>query len=114
MAPVSVGPEGEIKWGGKEETSFKDADDFVFAFRLREIKVKKTGEVTHKPKLKGALFERADDEEVLRKREKEERDIIVEVEGLSDEDATGLDFRLDNLDAMDEDGQECVYVQSEE
>jgi hypothetical protein len=114
MAPVAMRPEGELTQGKREREAFSDADEFVFAFRLRQIKVKKTGEVTHKAKVDGALFGVGDEEEVLRKREEEEGRIGVVVEGLEDGDAGAEEFRLDDLvvrDAVDEEGRDCTCVE---
>jgi hypothetical protein len=84
---------------------------------LRQIKVKKTGEVTHKAKVDGALFGVGDDEEELRRREEQERQVGVMVVGLEDGDAGAEEFRLDDLvvrDAVDEEGRECSCIEIEE
>jgi hypothetical protein len=109
-APFALGPEGEYNWGGKESTSFKDSDDFVFAFRLRQIKVKKSGQITSKAKVEGALFGLEDGEQLLRQRALEEEKIGVLVEGLADEDTSGSDFRMEDVDAVDAEGQACLCV----
>lgn len=109
-APFALGPEGEFKWGGKESTSFEDADDFVFAFRLRQIKIKKSGEITSKTKIDGALFGLQDGEKLLSQRAVEESKTCVFVEGLADEDTSGVDFRLEDVDAVDLEGQACFCV----
>jgi hypothetical protein len=114
MAPVAMGPEGELTQGKRDCEAFSDADDFVFAFRLRQIKVKKTGEVTHKAKVDGALFGVGDEEEELRRREEEEGRIGVVVEGLVDGYGGAGQFRLDDLvvrDAVDEEGRDCMCVE---
>jgi hypothetical protein len=117
MAPVAGGPDVALNWRHEDETSFKDADDFVFAFRLRQIKVKKTGEISHKPKVDGALFGVEDEEKALKRRIENRERFSVLVEGLSDEDATASEFRSDSLNvrgAVDEDGGDCLCVEVEE
>lgn len=109
-APVALGPEGDVKWGRQEATSFEDADDFVFAFRLRQIKVKKSGEITSKAKVDGALFGLEDGEKLLRQRAADEGKIGVLVDGLAEEDASGVDFRLEDVDAVDLEGEACSCV----
>ncbi|KAF2450196.1 hypothetical protein P171DRAFT_479303 [Karstenula rhodostoma CBS 690.94] len=109
-APFALGPEGEFKWGGVESTSFEEADDFVFAFRLRQIKVKKSGQITSKVKVDGALLGLEDGDKLLRQKAVEEGKISVLVEGLADEDTSGVDFRLEDVDAVDVEGQACLCI----
>jgi hypothetical protein len=114
MAPVAIGPDFKLTQSTRECEAFSNADEFVFAFRLRQIKVKKTGEVTHKAKVDGALFGVGDDEEQLRRREEEERQVGVMVVGLEDGDAGAEEFRLDDLvvrHAVDEEGRECKCIE---
>ena len=112
IAPISAGTKGDVHWGNEATTSFSDPDDFVFAFRLRQIKIRKTGEIVHKPKVDGALFGLEDGQELLRKRTEDENMIEVIVEGMAEEEATGLNFRLGELKSIDIRGQECLYVSS--
>ena len=114
MTPVSVGTNGDIQWGGNTSTSLRYTDDFVFAFRLRKIKVKKTGEIISKPKVDGALFGLEDGQELLKKRIEDEKYIGITVEGLAEEDTIGSDFRLFSFDAIDNEGQECWCVRIDE
>ncbi|KAF2023076.1 hypothetical protein EK21DRAFT_95200 [Setomelanomma holmii] len=95
---------------------FSDADDFVFAFRMRQIKVRKTGDITHKAKVDGALFGAEDGDEELRRQKAEEDAIGVTVEGLNDGDADDGDFGMEGtvVDAVDIDGQDCLCVEVEE
>ncbi|KAF2460201.1 hypothetical protein BDY21DRAFT_369266 [Lineolata rhizophorae] len=109
-APVSAGPEGELKRGTRERETVEGADDFVFAFRLREIRVKRKGEVVHKQFSKGALY---NDEIYVREDRKD--DAEVEVLGIDEQDADAEEFGLDDGDVVeDDDGQECVWVKPEE
>jgi hypothetical protein len=69
--PISVGPEGKWKRKNAVTESRIRAEEFVFAYRVREIRIKKNGGVkAHKLYDKGALFNtelkcvRPDDEEI--------------------------------------------------
>jgi hypothetical protein len=56
--PVSVGPSVETSSGSKESVSFEGSDDFVFAFRVHKLRVKRREEgVQQEAFSKGALFE---------------------------------------------------------
>lgn len=72
-------------------------EPFVFAFRLRRIKISKSGSVDHRPYHKGAMLcvrgEQASGPS---------RDVNILVEGLEDDDAGGSDFHLQSLKVEDE------------
>ncbi|KAF2872787.1 hypothetical protein BDV95DRAFT_398418 [Massariosphaeria phaeospora] len=56
-APVEVGPEFELQKGKGESVEWGSSDDFVFAYRLSRIKVKRrTGEMKEEEYVKGALY----------------------------------------------------------
>jgi hypothetical protein len=114
QAPIAAGPEGSLNWGKERQTSFEDADDFVFAFRLRQVKVRKSGDISHKPRTDGALFSKEDDRKIIMESESRRQQVRIEIEGLEDEDATGLDFRMEEWDAVDGIGQQCLVAGSEE
>ncbi|KAF2823059.1 hypothetical protein CC86DRAFT_75597 [Ophiobolus disseminans] len=117
FVPLAAGPEVQFSKSKVESTGFEGADDFVIAFRIRQIKVKKRGEITHKAKVDGALFEVDDGAGELRRREEEEGRIGVMVEGLEEGDATDGEFRGDSFDvrdAVDGNGVECLCVVVEE
>ena len=102
--PISAGPELGLSSKTENEVSFQDADDFVFAFRVREIKVKKSGEVTDTRFDKGALFSIGGDEEGDGK-------VDIEIEGLDDEDTAGHDFGMDVKEiSTGDDDEDCLCV----
>lgn len=112
--PVSVGPEG--KWKRKEvaKTQSETEEKFVFAFRVREIRVKRKGGVkNHRLYDKGALFNAEKRRDEVGRDEED-----VEVEGLGEE-AEGAEFGLEMKGVRqalgDEEGEEeCVCVMPEE
>jgi hypothetical protein len=110
--PVSAGPEGEwARSEGKREESVRE-DEFVFAYRVREIKVRRKGGVkAHRGYDRGALFNTEKKRE--KKREKEEA-IEVEVVGLGDDvddEGEGLETMEVLQDSYDGEQEECVvYV----
>ncbi|KAF2492478.1 hypothetical protein BU16DRAFT_564930 [Lophium mytilinum] len=113
--PFAGGPKFEGHQTTKTDVAFEGADDFVFAFRLRHIKVKKTGEVSHKQYNKGALYDLDGYKAMYEKRAQEELELGFEVEGLAEDDATGGEFGLDGEELMDEGtGEECLCVVPED
>lgn len=62
-APVEVGPEGGFGVRRAMQTSFAGSTDYIFAYRLERIRVKRrTEEVESKEYIKGAMFGRDDDD----------------------------------------------------
>lgn len=111
--PISAGPKVGYSQSKAIEVGSEDADDFVFAFRLRKVKISK-GEATLKKHYRsGALFDKdAADED----HGEYERSIPVVVDGLADEDVTGDEFDLDleGVEAQDETtGQDCICIMPE-
>ncbi|KAI1061473.1 hypothetical protein LB506_011913 [Fusarium annulatum] len=92
--PISLGPQ----IGGSNTISTKQSqsggDPFVFAFRLRRIKISRKGEVNHERYTKGTVLSI--------KEEVREQDIEIVVEGVEDFDADGEEFQFNSKDAFDE------------
>ncbi|SCO50254.1 uncharacterized protein FFMR_10209 [Fusarium fujikuroi] len=106
--PISLGPQ----IGGSNTISTKQSqsggDPFVFAFRLRRIKISRKGEVSHERYSKGA---------VLGIREEgNDQDVEIVVEGVEDFDAGGEEFQLNSRDVFDEASSDepCKAVIAEE
>lgn len=109
--PVGAGPQFEVRGSSGTTVGFEDADDFVFAFQLREIKVKKTGKVEHKQFWDGDFFGFDDPS----KEQHVQDNQAVECLGLSDVDAGGDDFDLEEMEAVEEEnGEECICVKLDE
>ncbi|KAF5548902.1 hypothetical protein FMEXI_4573 [Fusarium mexicanum] len=92
--PISLGPQ----IGGRNTISTKQTqsggDPFVFAFRLRRIKISRKGEVNHERFTKGTVLGIKEDGNG--------QDVEIVVEGVEDFDADGEDFQLNSKDAFDE------------
>ncbi|KAF5657242.1 hypothetical protein FCIRC_13335 [Fusarium circinatum] len=92
--PISLGPQ----IGGKNTRSTKQSqsggDPFVFAFRLRRIKISRKGDVTHERFTKGTVLGIKEDGNG--------QDAEIVVEGVENFDADGEDFQLNSKDAFDE------------
>jgi hypothetical protein len=105
--PISVGPEGNWKRKAQTSESSQRADDFVFAYRVREIKVGRKGGIkSNKLYDKGALFD-------TEKKRKEEERYEIEVEGMGDEleaDDVEAEIREVRQDGEYEVEEECVVV----
>ncbi|OMP86969.1 hypothetical protein BK809_0007055 [Diplodia seriata] len=114
--PVSAGPKVAFSSEEKTKIGSESSDDFVFAFRLQEVKVKNGGVSVQRFVTKGALFEgdkQAESHGLFL--EKEEQSAVVEVIGLSGEDLSGGRLGLEALDAVSEtDGNDCICYHLEE
>ncbi|CVL13462.1 hypothetical protein FPRO06_07796 [Fusarium proliferatum] len=92
--PISVGPQ----IGGSNTITTKQSqsggDPFVFAFRLRRIKISRKGEVSHERYTKGTVLGISE--------EGNDQDVEIVVEGVEDFDAGGEEFQLNSKDAFDE------------
>lgn len=107
--PVALGPEVRGSWGRAEAVSFGGSSDFVFAFRLRRLVVRRSGEVvSHSQYTTGAMFD-ANGGGYRRG----EDDPPFVVEGLAAEDASARDFGWEDVAEVvvdDADEEECVCV----
>lgn len=105
--PVQAGPNIDILNSSTERESSDAVSDFVFAFRVREVRYKKKTGVISKDFVKGAMYglEATPDDD-------EEEDVDFEIDGLAERDPKEdeLDFDSRVIDAYDEDGSgvECV------
>lgn len=98
--PASVGPSVASSSGRNEAVSFEGSDDFVFAFRVQKLRVKRhEEEVRQEDYAKGAMFEYG----AVPKKEPE----FLELSDLNTSD--GLDSFVSQV-VDDEDGQATVYV----
>ncbi|KAM0355074.1 hypothetical protein ACHAPU_000931 [Fusarium lateritium] len=104
--PISVGPKGGGSRTISVQQSQEGAEPFVFAFRLRRIKISRKGNINHESYNKGALLS------VSEHGGHDETDVEIVVEGVEDQDADGLEFHLDSRDAFDDsqDGAHCKCV----
>ena len=106
--PVSGGPNIGVDKSTKEKESFEDADPFVFAFRLRQIKIKSADEIKHKGLTRGAMLSigpGSDDDE--------ESKVEIFVESVDNEDVGGREFGLEETGAMDDaepTDESCICV----
>ncbi|KAF4984484.1 hypothetical protein FZEAL_332 [Fusarium zealandicum] len=95
---------------GAASTSQEGADPFVFAFRLRRIKISGKGRVGHEQYDKGTVLS-------IKKDGGGDAKLKFVVEGVEDDDALGSAFQLDSKAAVDEASQEdttCSCALSED
>ncbi|KAK8218028.1 hypothetical protein IWZ01DRAFT_134778 [Phyllosticta capitalensis] len=114
-APAGAGPKVGFKQANASDVGSEETDDFVFAFRLRQLKIRK-GEATLKKHYKsGGLFDKyAGKEAADKEREEREGSIVITVDGLADGDVTGQDVRREDTETQDEtSGQDCLCVMPE-
>lgn len=83
-----VAPSGAVegRLGNEEEIAFSDDKEFVFAFRVRKVRVRRSGSIVHDDYNRNSLLG-VDDDEPL------EDDLLVE--GLEDADAGFEDFHAE-------------------
>lgn len=97
-APVSLGPEVEANTKGREGFAFEGSSDFVFAFRVRKIKLTRKGEMRgHDDHTKGALF----DAEIVAV----DRSMPFEIQGLETCDVTHMDVDCQLISEAAEDSE---------
>ncbi|KAK7529834.1 uncharacterized protein J3D65DRAFT_159482 [Phyllosticta citribraziliensis] len=110
-APASAGPSVGLNQAKMIEVGAEDADEFVFAFRLRKMKFKK-GEAKLSMRYKSSgFFGKGTVEE---KEEEDEEPVPIIFEGLADEDVKGQHFGLEDTETQDEtSGQACLCVMPE-
>lgn len=101
--PTSVGPSVETSLGTNESVSFGGSDDFVFAFRVQKLRLKrKEDEVRLEDHMKGAMFGYGDNGD--------ESQGVVELGGhLDASDVTGVGFS-DGIMVNDEDEEVQVIM----
>lgn len=109
--PVGSGPEFSRNSATSVEQSQGGAEPFVFAFRLRRIKITRKGDILHGQYDKGTFLSSD------RNDNNEPREVELLVDGLEDDDADGSEFQLDSMDAVDEGSTtniHCRIIVSEE
>ncbi|KAJ0130195.1 Uncharacterized protein HZ326_26707 [Fusarium oxysporum f. sp. albedinis] len=74
--------------------SQSDGEPFVFAFRLRRVKISRKGKVNHESYTKGTVLGIKEDGN--------DQDVEIVVEGVENFDAGGEEFQLNSKDAFDE------------
>jgi hypothetical protein len=104
---ISVGLEGNWKRKIRTADSSERAEDFMFAYRIREVKVGRKGGIkSSKLYDKGALFD-------MEKKRKEQEQYEVEIEGMGDEldaDDVEAESREVRQNGGDDEKDECVVV----
>ncbi|KAL1628307.1 hypothetical protein SLS54_001880 [Diplodia seriata] len=109
--PVAAGPRAEGGRAAETRVGFGGAEEFVFAFCLREVRVKRSGEVRQRG-FRDGDFMGVDE---LRREERSVEQVGVEVVGLAERDAGGDDLDLEEVEAVEEEnGEECVCVKPED
>lgn len=107
--PVEAGPEIEVQRERGEETEWGGGDDFVFAYRVSRIKVKrKTGEVKEEEYTKGALYGLREDADgnVI-----EDADVGLEVGEVEGDEAVAAEYGEEEVAVVGDDEEgECVCV----
>lgn len=98
-APISIGPQGKYESIGTNTMSFEGSTDFVFAFRLRKVRIREE-KVEQDDYNKGALLSEQVDTVFIPE--------AFTVLGLENADACAKDFGLD--DEIVTDGQEKSRV----
>ncbi|KAE8443374.1 hypothetical protein EG329_001932 [Mollisiaceae sp. DMI_Dod_QoI] len=111
--PIKVGPDLESSMGHGQKVQEKHEAEFVFAYRLREIKYRKRAVEEQREYLKGDLFGHRQGKELEEKGEVENE---AELVGLTSGDVGGDDLDADDVAVLDDDGNEvhCVVFEDED
>ena len=99
--PVALGSTVGGRVGDGEELGFTDGKEFVFAFRVRKVRVRESGRVEQDDYNRDALLGADDDEEDGEKP-------AFEADGLEDVDEGGEEFQLSGETVTE--GEEEVHV----
>ncbi|GME40192.1 uncharacterized protein K452DRAFT_273014 [Neofusicoccum parvum] len=112
--PLSVGAKNELQNEHQIEIESASMDDFVFAYRLKELKIKNNGKVVQRPFKKGALLDgnRLDDEyeQMVKEKKEEEEAARIKVEGLNGSDVSGTEFGMRVKQTFSEGSEEECFV----
>jgi hypothetical protein len=105
--PVEAGPEFEVQRSREEGVEWGGSDDFVFAYRVSRVKVKKrSGEVVEEGYTKGALFGLKEDKD---------GNVVVggggfEIDEVEGDAAIAEEFGEEELVDVEDDEEECVCM----
>lgn len=107
--PINVGPDIGAQNGLASAQSQVGADPFVFAYRLRRVRISKTQDPKHDDYNKGALLSLPDRENG------KQVSVELEVGGVEDFDADPEDFELEvheTIDDLPNEEAQCKYAHS--
>ncbi|KAJ1327388.1 hypothetical protein MN608_06715 [Microdochium nivale] len=111
--PVSLGPSAGLHKSESDDVSFQGSDDFVFAFRVRRIKIAAGGkEVTQEDYRKGALYSSGK----LHGGESGEgsEKPVYSILGLEENDFVSEDAGLEKIPGLcDDNGEEVLVFRSD-
>ena len=107
--PIGLGPNIKVKGGLKESTTFKSAEGFVFAYRLRELFYTRKQELVDRQFDRGAMFG-TDAAENFKTAIEDETVGDVELQGIAEQDLGGEDIDLDDEEVVDDDDETCESV----
>jgi hypothetical protein len=115
--PVSTGPETSFSRRTVDDESFAGSSDFVFAYRLRRIYIRrKTGQIENADYIKGAMFHEGNKKPLEEQQDQKVaalEDVAAEFEvvGFDDEDF-GSDNILPGFKSISarDDDEECICV----
>ena len=116
--PSGAGPHADLESSHTEAVSFDGGSDFVFAFRLREIRYTARKGITQRDFTKGALYGLENEvdgaSEISRSgtkgRDKDKEEPQFELLGLAEEDVHGEEVDQDVWEADDVDGESCHVI----
>ncbi|KAF2728651.1 hypothetical protein EJ04DRAFT_476989 [Polyplosphaeria fusca] len=103
LAPVEVGPEVEGQTERGQNVEWGASDDFVFAYRVSRLKLRKGGEMKEAEYNKGALYELREDRDGKLSVE----DATFEIQNVEDDEAVADEYDEEELVDV-EDGDEGV------
>lgn len=113
--PIKVGPDLEASRGHGQSVKEKHAGEFVFAYRLREIRYRRRKVEEQREYPKGDLLGH-DEGKGWGEGNKEEVGEEAELVGLGVGDIGGEDWDAEDVEVVDDDGEEvrCVVFENED
>ena len=117
--PSGAGPQADLESSHSETISFDGGSEFVFAFRLREIRYTARKGIVQREFTKGALYGLENEADGVsgtsrsgtKGRDKDEAEQQFELLGLAEEDVHGEEVDQDVWDADGVDGESCHVIE---
>jgi hypothetical protein len=108
--PVGVGPDISIERGKNREVGWEGGEDFVYAYRVKEVRYSvRKGRVVGKD-VKGDLYS-VEGKKVVKEGNKDDgEEVTLDIEDVGPEWVTAKAMRAKAVEVLDEDGKACEIV----
>jgi hypothetical protein len=109
--PIEIGPDVEMERGRKREQGWGRSADFVYAYRVKEVRYSAVKSKIVSKDVKGDLYS-LDGKNIVKDETKEDGDegVTLEAEVVGPEWVTAKSLRKKAVDVLDEDGEICEVM----